>query len=49
MFLNILISYLLICVVMFLMQRKLQYFPFGSVQNPAEIGLNNFSEVYIDT
>ncbi len=49
MFLNILILYLLICVVMFLMQRKLQYFPFGSVQNPSDIGLNGFSEVYIGT
>jgi len=31
------------------MQRKLQYFPFGSVQNPSDIGLNDFSEVFIDT
>ena len=41
--------YFLLVITVFFAQRKLQYFPFGSVQNPAEIGLNNFSEVYIDT
>jgi len=49
MFFNILLSYLFICVVVFLMQRKLQYFPFGSVQNPYEIGLTHFNEVNINT
>lgn len=41
---SILISYLVICAMIFIFQRKLQYLPSGHLQEPKQYGLEGFEE-----
>jgi len=39
----------LLCSVMYIMQRKLLYVPFGEVVNPQEFGLSEYQQIFITT
>jgi uncharacterized protein len=49
MLISFLVIYTILCIVIFFMQRKLLYVPFGNAVTPEEVGLDQYKQIFITT